>query len=116
MRAQALAWARAHDEEAQRIAKAGQAFARRYLSGGALRCYWAQLWVQYARLLRFRPSCASHEHCVPTGKFLREVREMGRQEHEPAKDDPDQAKRDVWEAAKRAVHELNITRFEYEAS
>ena len=38
-----LAWARAHDDEARRIAHAGQRLVRRALSIDQLRCYWARL-------------------------------------------------------------------------
>ena len=38
-----LAWARAHDDEARRIARAGQRLVRRTLSLEQLRCYWARL-------------------------------------------------------------------------
>ena len=55
-----LAWGRAHGRDAARIGAAGQALVRRYLGAGALRCYWAQLWMEYAALLRFRPGPPEH--------------------------------------------------------
>ena len=47
LRAQ-LAWARAHDDEAARIAAAGQRLVREALSLEQLRCYWARLLNAYA--------------------------------------------------------------------
>ena len=47
-----LAWAKAHDDEAARIAAAGQRLVREALSLEQLRCYWARLLNTYAERQR----------------------------------------------------------------
>ncbi|PNH12006.1 KDEL motif-containing protein 1 [Tetrabaena socialis] len=51
----AVDWARAHDEQAQGIAAAGQAFARRYLSSQARACYWLRLFEAYGEAMTYDP-------------------------------------------------------------
>ncbi|KAG1665547.1 hypothetical protein FOA52_000693 [Chlamydomonas sp. UWO 241] len=49
----AVQWAREHDDEAKKIAAAGQAFAIKYLSKRARTCYWLELLTQFSKLLRY---------------------------------------------------------------
>lgn len=52
----ALEWAKAHDEEAMRIAANAQKFALKYLDKRARTCYWFRLLQDYAKLLRYTVS------------------------------------------------------------
>lgn len=45
-----LQWAKEHDEEAKKIAKAGQEFARNNLMGDNIFCYYFKLFQEYAKL------------------------------------------------------------------
>ncbi|KAA8588333.1 hypothetical protein FQN60_001527 [Etheostoma spectabile] len=45
-----IQWARDHDEEALKIALAGQQFARNYLMGDSIFCYYYKLFQEYAKL------------------------------------------------------------------
>lgn len=45
-----LQWAKAHDEEAKKIAKAGQEFARNNLMADDIFCYYFKLFQEYAKL------------------------------------------------------------------
>ncbi|KAM4562076.1 protein O-glucosyltransferase 2 [Fundulus diaphanus] len=45
-----IQWARDHDEEARKIALAGQKFARTHLMGDSIFCYYYRLFKEYARL------------------------------------------------------------------
>ncbi|XP_034273906.1 protein O-glucosyltransferase 2 isoform X2 [Pantherophis guttatus] len=45
-----LQWAKDHDEEAKKIAKAGQEFARNALMGDHIFCYYFKLFQEYAKL------------------------------------------------------------------
>ncbi|XP_058040694.1 protein O-glucosyltransferase 2 isoform X2 [Ahaetulla prasina] len=45
-----LQWAKDHDEEAKKIAKAGQEFARNTLMGDHIFCYYLKLFQEYAKL------------------------------------------------------------------
>ncbi|XP_025219805.1 KDEL motif-containing protein 1 isoform X2 [Theropithecus gelada] len=45
-----LKWAKDHDEEAKKIAKAGQEFARNNLMGDDIFCYYFKLFQEYANL------------------------------------------------------------------
>ena len=85
----ALAWARANDEEAQRIAAAGRSLARRAFSPGALRCYWATLWIHYARLLRFRPGPPQRLYtaAVRAEEFLAEIERLAVAKEAPPRSD-----------------------------
>ncbi|EFJ49904.1 hypothetical protein VOLCADRAFT_89378 [Volvox carteri f. nagariensis] len=51
----ALAWARTHDAEAQRIAAAGQALTAKYLSSEARACFWLKLLEEYGNTLSYKP-------------------------------------------------------------
>uniref|UniRef100_A0AAY4BND8 Glycosyl transferase CAP10 domain-containing protein n=1 Tax=Denticeps clupeoides TaxID=299321 RepID=A0AAY4BND8_9TELE len=44
-----LRWARGHDEQAKRIALAGQQFARTHLMGDSVFCYYFRLFQEYAK-------------------------------------------------------------------
>uniref|UniRef100_A0A5F9D5R0 Protein O-glucosyltransferase 2 n=1 Tax=Oryctolagus cuniculus TaxID=9986 RepID=A0A5F9D5R0_RABIT len=50
-----LQWAKDHDEEAKKIAKAGQEFARNNLMGDDIFCYYFKLFQEYANLLVSEP-------------------------------------------------------------
>lgn len=50
---EALAWARAHPIESERIAAAGLAWAKEFLTARSLGCRWHMLLGEYNRLLRF---------------------------------------------------------------
>lgn len=52
---EALDWAQAHDEEARRIAQAGQELVRRYLSYEARACFWLKLLQEYGRVMTYDP-------------------------------------------------------------
>ncbi|XP_076015283.1 protein O-glucosyltransferase 2-like isoform X1 [Genypterus blacodes] len=45
-----IQWARDHDEEARKIALAGQQFARNHLMGDSILCYYYKLFEEYAKL------------------------------------------------------------------
>lgn len=45
-----ITWARQHDEEARKIAMAGQQFARNHLMGDSIFCYYYKLFQEYAKL------------------------------------------------------------------
>ena len=78
----ALAWARRHGRDAERIAAAGQAFVRRQLSPPSLRCYWALLWAEIAALQRFDPGPQAGQRAypaaVPADEFLLQARPRAR--------------------------------------
>ncbi|XP_060785351.1 protein O-glucosyltransferase 2 isoform X4 [Neoarius graeffei] len=50
-----IQWAKEHDEEAQKIAQAGQQFARTYLMGDSIFCYYFKLFQEYAKLQLTKP-------------------------------------------------------------
>ena len=56
-------WARAHDEQAQRIVEAANAAARELVHPRAIFRYVEELLLGYSRLLKYRP--ALHERAVP---------------------------------------------------
>lgn len=53
--ADAVEWARSHDEQCEEIGKEAQRFAARFFTVDSLRCYWLLLLQNYARLQRFTP-------------------------------------------------------------
>jgi Glycosyl transferase family 90 len=63
---QIIDWLREHDEEAHRIALAGQAFAQRHLTRPGRLCYLRKLLHTYASLLRCRRNGNSGPYCQPT--------------------------------------------------
>ena len=50
-----LRWASANPREAERIAAAGQAFAREHLHEFGIACYWWYLLTAFAELQNFQP-------------------------------------------------------------
>lgn len=50
-----IQWVKNHDEEAKKIAKAGQEFARNSLMGDTIFCYYVKLFQEYANLLVGEP-------------------------------------------------------------
>ncbi|KAG1679647.1 hypothetical protein FOA52_006164 [Chlamydomonas sp. UWO 241] len=69
----ALGWAQANSEQAQRIASRAQALAREVLTGEALACYWRNLVAGISRVLGFVPSV---EHArARAGGFVQPVAE-----------------------------------------
>ena len=67
----ALAWARANDEAAERIGHEAQAFARTFLNKHALSCYFRLLFREYARLQRFVPGQRLNESSlVPAADYI----------------------------------------------
>ena len=73
----AVAWARAHDAAAQRIAAAGRRFAARYLTADFAGVYVAALLEQYAALQRFTPNLAAGYVELVPGEELRAEVEAG---------------------------------------
>lgn len=53
--ADAIEWARAHEEQCEEMGKEAQRFASRFFTVDSLRCYWLLLLESYARLQRFTP-------------------------------------------------------------
>lgn len=70
----AVRWAREHDAEAHKIARAGAAFAQHYLDARARACYWLTLLQRYAASLNYQPSLAdakvSFGYVKPLGEWL----------------------------------------------
>ncbi|PNW71171.1 hypothetical protein CHLRE_16g694750v5 [Chlamydomonas reinhardtii] len=52
---EAVDWARQHDQQAHRIALAGQQLAARYLTSEARACFWLRLFQAYAATLTYDP-------------------------------------------------------------
>lgn len=51
--ADAVEWARAHDDECREIGNEAQQFAGKFFTVDAIRCYWLMLLTEYARAQRF---------------------------------------------------------------
>ncbi|KAG2436878.1 hypothetical protein HXX76_006398 [Chlamydomonas incerta] len=58
-------WARAHDEEARKIAQAGQAFALKHLARKTRLCYIYKLIKELAKHMKYTPDCSKRPVCVP---------------------------------------------------
>ncbi|GFR44985.1 hypothetical protein Agub_g6293, partial [Astrephomene gubernaculifera] len=66
-------WALEHDEEAERMAAAGQQVALRYLGKRARSCYWLRLFQAYAALQRFTPDVRQRPGAVTVEEYLETV-------------------------------------------
>jgi hypothetical protein len=65
-----VAWAQAHDQEAQRIAAAGQEHASLLLQPRGLQCYWLFLLHELAPLLRYDPGEREKERLLKASEYL----------------------------------------------
>ncbi|XP_062312490.1 protein O-glucosyltransferase 2 [Osmerus eperlanus] len=60
-----ITWARQHDQEAKKIAEAGQQFARSHLLGDSIFCYYYKLFQEYAKLQVREPRVREGMESVP---------------------------------------------------
>ncbi|PNW85832.1 hypothetical protein CHLRE_03g203550v5 [Chlamydomonas reinhardtii] len=58
-------WARSHDEEAHKIAQAGQSFALKHLARKTRLCYIYKLIKELAKHMKYTPDCSKRPVCVP---------------------------------------------------
>ncbi|GIL86034.1 hypothetical protein Vretimale_9070 [Volvox reticuliferus] len=72
---EAIQWARANDEEAQKIARRGVEFAKEHLARPARLCYLFRLLTHLSKQYRYPVSCQRRKLCVP---LVEELKYMSR--------------------------------------
>ncbi|GFR43854.1 hypothetical protein Agub_g4980 [Astrephomene gubernaculifera] len=66
-----IEWAKTHDAEAQRIAKAARRFAMRHLNRQARLCYIFRLITELSKQMKYEVSCSRRPVCVPLVEELK---------------------------------------------